>query len=140
MGVRAGLLTITLLSVAFALTGARVASAQQPPAQDRHVAVSLVAETRGIVPGHSFHLALRQQIEPGWHTYWVNPGDAGLPTTIDWSLPPDFKAGPILWPQPKRIAYGPVVDYGYENEVLLPVDIEVPSTLALGTEVVIAGH
>jgi thiol:disulfide interchange protein len=141
MVVRAGLLTTVLLSVAgFAATGARIARAQERPAQERHVSVSLVAETRGIVPGRSFHLALRQQIEPGWHTYWSNPGDAGLPTTIDWSLPRDFKAGPILWPQPKRIAYGPVVDYGYENEVFLPVDIDVPSTVARGTNVVIAGH
>jgi len=141
MVVRAGLLTITLLSVAeFSATGVRIAHAQERPAQGQHVSISLVAETRSIVPGRSFHLALRQQIEAGWHTYWLNPGDAGLPTTIDWSLPPDFKAGPILWPQPKRIAYGPVVDYGYENEVLLPVDIDVPSTVALGTNVVIAGH
>ena len=141
MGVRAGLLLITLLSSAeFAVTGSRIAHAQERPAQGRHVSISLVAETRSIVPGRSFHLALRQQIEAGWHTYWVNPGDAGLPTTIDWSLPPNFKAGPILWPQPKRIVYGPVVDYGYENEVLLPVDIDVPSTVVLGTNVVIAGH
>jgi thiol:disulfide interchange protein len=141
MGARAGLLIFTLLSLAeFAVTGPSTAYAQERPAQGRHVSISLVSETRGIVPGHSLHLALRQQIEAGWHTYWLNPGDAGLPTTIDWSLPPDFKAGPILWPQPKRIAYGPVVDYGYENEVLLPVDIDVPSTVALGTNVVIAGH
>jgi DsbC/DsbD-like thiol-disulfide interchange protein len=136
MGVRAGLLTVTLLSAAAcAVTGPRIGHAQH-----QHVAVSLVAETRSIMPGQSFHLALRQQIEPGWHTYWVNPGDAGLPTTIDWSLPADFKAGPILWPQPKRIVYGPVVDYGYENEVLLAVDIDVPSTVAPGTNVVIAAH
>ena len=141
MAVRAGLLAIALLSVAeFAATGVRIARAQERPAQERHVSVSLVAETRGIVPGHSFHLALRQQIEAGWHTYWLNPGDAGLPTTIDWSLPGGFKAGPILWPQPKRIAYGPVVDYGYENEVLLPVDIDVPPTVALGTNLVIAAR
>src|SRR5579863_6384847 len=141
MGARAGLLIVTLLSLAeFAVAGPRIARAQERPAQGRHVSISLVAETRSIVPGHPFHLALRQQIEAGWHTYWVNPGDAGLPTAIDWSLPPDFKAGPILWPQPKRTAYGPVVDYGYENEVLLPVDIDVPSTVALGTNVVIAGH
>ena len=141
MVVRAGLLTITLLAVAeFSAMGVRIVHAQEQPARGQHVSISLVAETRGIVPGRSFHLALRQQIEAGWHTYWVNPGDAGLPTTIDWSLPADFKAGAILWPQPKRIAYGPVVDYGYENEVLLPVDIDVPSTVALGTHVVIAGH
>ena len=140
MGLRAGLLMIALLVAEFAATGARIANAQERPAQGRHVSVSLVAETRSIVPGHSFHLALRQQIEAGWHTYWLNPGDAGLPTTIDWTLPRAFKAGPILWPQPKRIAYGPVVDYGYENEVLLPVDIDVPSTVAPGTNVVIAAH
>src|SRR5579864_3194617 len=120
MVVRAGLLTIALLSVAgLPATGARIAHAQDRPAQGPHVAVSLIAETRGMVPGRSFHLALRQQIEPGWHTYWVNPGDAGLPTTIDWKLPRDFKAGSIQWPQPKRLAYDGVVDYGYENEVLL---------------------
>jgi thiol:disulfide interchange protein len=141
MVVRAGLLAITLLSMAeFTAPVVRIAHAQERPAQGRHVSVSLVAETRSIVPGHSFHLALRQQIEAGWHTYWLNPGDAGLPTSIDWSLPRDFKAGPILWPQPRRIVYGPVVDYGYENEVLLPVDFDVPSTVAPGTNVVIAGH
>jgi thiol:disulfide interchange protein/DsbC/DsbD-like thiol-disulfide interchange protein len=141
VGVRAGLLIFTLLSLAeFAVTSPRIARAQERPAPARHVSVSLVAQTRSIVPGHSFHLALRQEIESGWHTYWLNPGDAGLPTMIDWSLPADFKAGPILWPLPKRVAYGPVVDYGYENEVLLPVDIDVPSTVAIGTKVVIAAR
>jgi thiol:disulfide interchange protein DsbD len=138
---RAKLRAIAFLSLlALATGGPGVADAKERPAQDGHVAASLVAETRSIVPGRSFHIALRQRIEAGWHTYWVNPGDAGLPTTIDWSLPKNFKAGPILWPRPERIAYGPVVDYGYENEVLLPVDIDVPSTVALGSNVVIAAH
>ncbi len=139
MGARAILLAAAFLSlVEFAVGGRSVANATERPAQGRHVAVSLIAETRSIVPGRSFHIALRQQIEAGWHTYWLNPGDSGLPTTIKWSLPRDLKAGPILWPQPKRIAYGPVVDYGYEDEVLLPVDIDVPSTLSPGTDIVIA--
>jgi thiol:disulfide interchange protein len=140
-GARAKLLAIALLSlVEFAAGGPSVADEKERPAQGRHVAVSLIAETRSIVPGRSFHVALRQQIESGWHTYWLNPGDAGLPTTIDWSLPRDFKSGPILWPRPERIAYGPVVDYGYEDEVLLPVDIDVPSTVALGSNVVVTAH
>src|SRR5215469_8957552 len=133
MGGRAGLLAIAFLSLLeFAAGGLRVASAQERPAQGRHVAVSLIAETRSVVPGRAFQVALRQQIEPGWHTYWSNPGDSGLPTSIEWALPPDFKAGQIVWPVPKRIAYGPVVDYGYENEVLLPVSIDVPAKLAPG--------
>ena len=70
----------------------------------------------------------------------VEPGNSGLPTTIEWTLPQGFKAGPIVWPTPKRIAYGPVVDYGYENEVLLPVAIEVPAELAPATDVVLSAH
>jgi DsbC/DsbD-like thiol-disulfide interchange protein len=120
--------------------GTFIARAQGSAAEGRHVTASLVAETQSIVPGRSFQLALRQQIEPGWHTYWLNPGDSGLPTTIEWILPQDFGAGPIAWPTPKRIAYGPVVDYGYENEVLLPVRIDVPSKLATGTNILVAAH
>jgi thiol:disulfide interchange protein DsbD len=138
MGARAGLLAIAFLClVQSAAGGLSAADAQERPAQGQHVAVSLIAETRSIVPGRSFHVALRQQIEVGWHTYWLNPGDSGFPTKIEWSLPRNFKAGPILWPQPKRIVYGPVVDYGYYNDVLLPVDIEVPATLTPGTDIAI---
>jgi thiol:disulfide interchange protein len=106
----------------------------------RHVAVSLIAETRSIVPGQPFHLALRQQIEPGWHTYWSNPGDSGLPTTIDWTLPADFKAGPIVWPTPSRFTVGPVVDYGYQQDILLLVTIDVPARLPPGSNVSISAH
>ena len=130
-----------LLSLAGSMAvEAGIACAQGGAAEGKHVTASLVAETQSIVPGRPFQLALRQQIEPGWHTYWSNPGDSGLPTTIEWTLPQDFRAGPIAWPTPKRITYGPVVDYGYENEVLLPVSINVPSTLATGTNVVVAAH
>jgi thiol:disulfide interchange protein/DsbC/DsbD-like thiol-disulfide interchange protein len=121
-------------------TGITTACAQTSPAEGHHVAASLIAETGSIVPGRPFQVALRQLIQRGWHTYWSNPGDSGLPTTIEWTLPQGFKAGPIVWPTPKRIAYGPVVDYGYENEVLLPVTIEVPAELAPGADVVLSAH
>jgi thiol:disulfide interchange protein len=141
MGTRAGALAIVLAyAVGLASEGLAVAHAQEQPTQEKHVAVSLITETRSIVPGHPFRVALRQQIAPGWHTYWLNPGDSGLPTTIKWTLPQGFKTAPILWPQPKRIAYGPVVDYGYENEALLLIDIEVPQTLAVDSNVTIAAH
>jgi len=137
------------LSLAGALAGAAIvtlplpaASGAElgPPSAGRHVAASLVAETQSVVPGRPLQVALRQQIESGWHTYWSNPGDSGLPTTIEWTLPPGFAAGPIAWPTPKRISYGPVVDYGYENEILLPVTIEVPANLQSGAEVVLSAH
>src|SRR5258708_29118444 len=116
------------------------ASARSSRAEEPHVKASLLADTRSVVPGQPLHLALRQQIEPGWHTYWSNPGDSGLPTAIDWTLPPDFKAGPIVWPTPERFAVGPVVDYGYRNQVVLRVTIEPPANLRPGSNVTISAH
>jgi thiol:disulfide interchange protein/DsbC/DsbD-like thiol-disulfide interchange protein len=141
MRARADLFAIAFLCAAGALVArGGISSAQDRPPARLHVSASLVSETRSAVPGRPLRLALRQQIEAGWHTYWLNPGDSGLPTTIEWALPQDFKAGPIAWPIPKRIAYGPVVDYGYEGEVLLPVDIDIPARLPPGTDIVIAAH
>ena len=119
-----------LLTATSALAAANIADAQAHlDGGGQHVTASLIGETRNIVPGRQLHLALRQQIQPGWHTYWSNPGESGLPTTIDWSLPQEFNAGPILWPTPERFTAGPVVGYGYKDEVLLPVMIEVPAGL-----------
>src|SRR4051812_42718456 len=64
------------------------------------VKASLIAETKGFSPGQALTVALRLQQESGWHTYWQDPGDAGLATTVDWALPAGVKAGPLLWPKP----------------------------------------
>ena len=117
-----------------------IVSAQTSPQDGRHIAADLIAETRSLVPGQPLHLALRLQIQPGWHTYWLNPGDSGLPTTIDWTLPREFKAGTIMWPTPERFAYGPVVDYGYQHDVLLPVTIETPVNLRPGADIALSAH
>jgi DsbC/DsbD-like thiol-disulfide interchange protein len=70
----------------------------------------------------------------------VNPGDSGLPTTIDWRLPQGFSAGAITWPTPERFRYGPVVGYGYTREVLLPVTLDVPPDLHSRTTVTLSAH
>ena len=67
--------------------------AQSAPNDGPHVTASLIGETRNVVAGQPLHVALRQQIQPGWHTYWSNPGESGLPTTIDWSLPHGLQTG-----------------------------------------------
>jgi thiol:disulfide interchange protein DsbD len=67
-------------------------------------------------------------MEKGWHTYWRNPGDSGLPTRARWELPAGYGAGDIQWPYPSRFTSGPLVNYGYEDEVLLPVEIRVPAS------------
>jgi thiol:disulfide interchange protein/DsbC/DsbD-like thiol-disulfide interchange protein len=95
-----------------------------------HSEAHLVPEVTSIQPGTPFTVALFFEMDPGWHIYWRNPGDSGLPTTIAWTLPPGFEAGDVQWPTPSRIAYFPLVDYGYYGEVALLVEITPPHDLA----------
>jgi thiol:disulfide interchange protein DsbD len=109
-----------------------------PPAAAaaKHVRTELVAEQSGVpADGGTITVGLRQVIEPGWHTYWRNPGDAGEPTAIAWELPAGFSAGEIQWPYPSREAVPPLLNFGYANEVLLLTDIAVPKGLKAGQSV-----
>ena len=130
---RLGGSVISVIVAALCLVAASTLGFSQPEAPvGQHVTASLVGETHNIVPGRPFQLALRQQIQPGWHTYWSNPGESGLPTVIEWSLPQGFRAGSIAWPTPERFTAGPVVGYGYKDEILLPVTIEAPADVRPG--------
>ncbi|MEO8305298.1 MAG: thioredoxin family protein [Betaproteobacteria bacterium] len=95
-----------------------------------HVEAELVAATTAIVPGEPFTVALRLSMEKGWHTYWRNPGDSGLPTTLEWKLPAGIDAGPIEWPAPHVLPAGPLVNYGYDGVVLLPVALRTSRTFS----------
>ena len=106
---------------------------------DEHVKVELVSSQGAIVPQQHLQLGIRFDLEEGWHTYWVNPGDSGEPPRIEWTLPKGFQANSIQWPRPTRLSTPPFVDYGYEHQVLLPVLIRTPSGLTDGmTEKMIA--
>jgi thiol:disulfide interchange protein DsbD len=102
------------------------------PVQQPHSQAELIAERTAVVPGRTFSVALRLQLEDGWHVYWKNPGDSGMATSIAWALPAGFSAGAIQWPHPARIDTGPLTSYGYEREVLLLADLQPPATLAPG--------
>jgi len=104
---------------------AGAAHAQSLGAQ--HVQPLLAAQTRGAAPGSTVYVALVQKIDKGWHTYWRNPGDAGEATTIAWTLPPGWRAGDIVWPAPRRLPVGPLMNYGYEDQAILASPIEVPA-------------
>ncbi len=79
----------------------------------------------GIAPGKPLWLGLQIEHQPDWHTYWKNPGDSGLPTTLRWQLPAGVTAGEIAWPTPKRLPVGPLMNYGYDGRLLLPVPLTV---------------
>jgi thiol:disulfide interchange protein DsbD len=92
-----------------------------------HVRAELVAHApEGVAPGRTVRLGLQLAHQPHWHTYWRNPGDSGLATTFAWQLPPGVHPGEVEWPTPKRLPIGPLVNYGYEGTVLLPVALAVP--------------
>ena len=101
------------------------AAAQGTPSPKR-VTIDILAEKQRIAPGETLWIALRERIEPGWHTYWTNPGDSGEPTTLTWKLPAGFEAGPLQFPLPSIIPVGPLVNYGYSSEVLLLSRLTVP--------------
>lgn len=98
----------------------------------RYVDIHLVAEKNKIESGDTVILAIEQNIYPEWHTYWVNPGDSGEPTTIDWDLPEGFQVSPIKWPVPETIEIGPLVNYGYKDKVILLQELYVPYDLPAG--------
>ena len=80
---------------------------------------------QGVAAGQPLWLGLQITHQPEWHTYWKNPGDSGLPTVLEWTLPAGVTAGEIAWPTPKKIPIGNLANYGYEGTVLLPVPLTV---------------
>ena len=79
----------------------------------------------GLDPGKPVWVGLQLAHQPEWHTYWKNSGDSGLPTQLQWTLPPGVLAGDIAWPMPKKIPIGALANYGYEGTVLLPVPLTI---------------
>ncbi len=99
------------------------ASVSQP-----HITAELIPETTSVEPGKPFDVALHLHADPDWHTYWINPGDAGLATTLKWTLPPGFTAGPIQWPTPEKHNMGPLIIYGYGGDAYLLTTITPPKS------------
>ncbi len=99
---------------------------------------SLVTEADAFIPGQPLRVGLRLRMAPDWYTYWQNPGDAGAAPELDFSLPDGATAGPIAWPMPARHVTGPVMSYGYDGEVVLPVTIA--TTQALADRLVVQVH
>ncbi|HZC17925.1 MAG TPA: protein-disulfide reductase DsbD domain-containing protein [Caulobacteraceae bacterium] len=110
------------------------------PVRAGHLTAEIVADHAAIAPGGTIRVALRQTIDAGWHTYWRNPGDSGEATTLNWTLPAGWKTGAIVWPTPQQLRIGPLMDYGYTGEVLLPVNLTAPADARPGQTVTLKTH
>jgi DsbC/DsbD-like thiol-disulfide interchange protein/cytochrome c biogenesis protein CcdA len=94
-------------------------------AHARGIAPALVAEGPA-PPGGEVELAIHMRPAPGWHGYWLNPGDAGLPMSVEWHLPPGFSAGPLRYPVPTRLTIADLMNYVYERDYAVLVRLKVP--------------
>ena len=97
------------------------------PVKTENAQAELVADVASVAPGEPFHVALKLTPREHWHTYWRNPGDSGLATTLEWTLPAGFTAGDIAWPAPKALPFGPLTNYGYDAEHWLLVTVTPPA-------------
>jgi thiol:disulfide interchange protein DsbD len=108
---------------------------------DELVHATLLADTTAIQPGKPFRLGVLLKIDPGWHIYWKNPGDSGLPTRVKLDLPPGFTASDVQYPIPKKLDLpGDIVNYAYEDEVMLIVPVTPPKELSTGATADITAH
>ena len=114
------------LLILFALLFAPAALAQLPPPGANAIAPELVAETRAVA-GQSVDLAIVMHTRPGWHGYWLNPGDAGLPMRAEWSLPTGASVGPLRYPVPTRLIIAGLMNYVYERDYAILVRLNVPA-------------
>jgi thiol:disulfide interchange protein DsbD len=116
---RALVLALLLLSVA----GLPARAAESAPVRSSRATASLIAETDSVAEGQPLRVALRLRLAPGWHTYWSNPGDAGVAPALAFTLPAGVTTGPVAWPAPEPEQEGPLGTYAYRGEVVLPVTL-----------------
>ena len=94
-------------------------------AQARGIEPELVAEAAA-APGGEVELAILMKTKPGWHGYWLNPGDAGLPMEVEWTMPPGFSVGPLRYPVPTRLTVAGIMNYVYEDDYAVLTRLKVP--------------
>ena len=122
-----------LIAMLFVLIGVFAAPAPAQPVDGGHARVELISERALAVPGETVWLGLSFEIDPNWHIYWINPGDAGIPPEITWketSDPVAQTADDFEWPLPELLPVvpGQIMDYGYSDQVVLPFRIKIPDT------------
>ena len=102
------------------------------PVKAQHLTAELVSLAPAIAPGGTLQVGLVLTLEEHWHVYWINAGDSGEPPKIIWTLPDGITAGPMQFPIPSRLPLGPLMDFGYEDEVAFPVQLTATSSAKPG--------
>jgi DsbC/DsbD-like thiol-disulfide interchange protein len=101
--------------------------------------IELVSESTTIQPGTPFSVGLHLKHREHYHTYWKFPGIVGVPTDMEWELPPGWLAEPLQWPAPERVMMFQIKAQGYHDEVLIPIQLTPPADLAPGSKITLKG-
>src|SRR5258708_1805763 len=105
---------------------------QSPAAKAAHTQATLVLAAETARPGETVMAGVHLHMEPRWHTYWRNPGGSGMPTSINWKLPPGVTAGAIQWPVPEKMPADELTTYVYKDDVVLFVPLTLSPSAAAG--------
>jgi thiol:disulfide interchange protein/DsbC/DsbD-like thiol-disulfide interchange protein len=131
---------LAVLLAVLVLHGTADAAVPDIEAAGPRVRVELISDAAAVEPGGAFWVGIRQRIAPGWHTYWINPGDSGEAMTVEWDLPRGIAAGPLVWPYPERIPVGPAMTFGYSDEVVVLTRLTASADLPPGTRLALRGR
>ena len=108
----------------------RVEAAEEQ--EPEHAHGFLIADTKAVAAGKKFRLGVELKMDPQWHTYYRESGDAGMPTRITWELPPGFKASDLMWEKPHKLVDAGITTYGHNNRTVISADIQTPANLKAG--------
>lgn len=122
----------TFASILTVLFIGALAPATAAPVDGGHARVELIAERSSVMPGETIYAALKMELDPNWHVYWRNAGDAGLPPELIYresSTVPGGAIGDFVWPVPHLlpVVEGEIMDYGYSEQVILPFPLMIPA-------------
>lgn len=121
------------LSLVAFLSAGTIAMAAMPSLADAHTRAKLVVSHAQARPGDTIRIGVRLEMDPGWHTYWRNPGEAGGATVIRWELPDGLVVGGLEWPVPEVYELEGIYNYVYHDTVLLSASLRIPEDTPVGT-------
>jgi len=115
-------------------------AAETQPVDTGEVLGQVVSSYDAVTPGQSFHIAVSTVLNEGWHTYWVNPGDSGEPFDVTLNAIEGAKVGDLIWPLPKPVPTGPIINYGFEGAPLFVLPITADEDAKSGGTINVSGE
>lgn len=133
-------LTVFMLLAWLLGVGAYVNAQSSPMAKGRYADIQIITTHQQAIPGEPVSAALHMELAEGWHVYWKNPGDSGLPPEINWQSAEGVAISDFSWPAPHLQPLPPLMNYGYEDSLTLPFSVTLDEGYTPGDEIRLKGE